>query len=576
MKAKQTTMGLAVVLLVAGVSLAGPPDDFLRSDGNNWSATGGGDFYRICWLYWTDPDDPELWLAEYKIPEVSYSFTAGATGVAQAVRLMFGNSDNCDDQPNITVSIQTDDGNGNPSGTVVGSAWNGGIGYWNGSRWRTAGTRDFPVGTANLIAGQVYHVRLACHNLRPMEGGAGGEAGGAVDFRLYSSDSWNEGSSGTFPDPPPGEWEWDKYKTRSYDGTIDESMYGRYLDDTNPGNPQWRFGAAGTWPYDPNNPRTFEDYKLKSPLFEMYWLAMPDPAQDTGFVGIAPMEQFGQGYRPGGSTTRTFNSDNTSTGATGESFVAHSPHAEPVARKVRIFGRKIMEGGVWDPDQGQWTELPGNPDQPLIVELRDNSNNCIAKAEIDPNAFPWDETSGSLTGGQGWVEAELTDPNGGPVGLSAPLVNSTRYRLVVRTDSLTMGQYQVWAHESRGVVPEDSTNTYRGSEAYLMDSADGGQTFSLDFLRDLFHSLAVIIPGDVNGDQLVNVADLGVLGANYKQSGMDWQDGDFNGDGLVNVADLGVLGGHYKQHLPEPASAALLGLGGLVLLARRRRRSRLA
>lgn len=48
--------------------------------------------------------------------------------------------------------------------------------------------------------------------------------------------------------------------------------------------------------------------------------------------------------------------------------------------------------------------------------------------------------------------------------------------------------------------------------------------------------------GDVTGDGLVNITDLGVLLSNYgAMSGATREDGDLNGDGAVNISDLGEL-----------------------------------
>ncbi len=88
----------------------------------------------------------------------------------------------------------------------------------------------------------------------------------------------------------------------------------------------------------------------------------------------------------------------------------------------------------------------------------------------------------------------------------------------------------------------------------------------------------LLLGGDANGDGLVDVADLGILGANFNQSGMTESDGDFNGDGLVDVADLGVLGANWSAGhamvtglalVPEPATLSLVVMG--MLLTRRRR-----
>lgn len=89
-------------------------------------------------------------------------------------------------------------------------------------------------------------------------------------------------------------------------------------------------------------------------------------------------------------------------------------------------------------------------------------------------------------------------------------------------------------------------------------------------------------PGDTDNDGLVGVGDLGVLAANWGQSGRTWATGDFTGDGMVNVGDLGVLAANWGwsrvpvgagSPTPEPASVILLALGSLMALHRQRLRS---
>ena len=95
------------------------------------------------------------------------------------------------------------------------------------------------------------------------------------------------------------------------------------------------------------------------------------------------------------------------------------------------------------------------------------------------------------------------------------------------------------------------------------------------------YTLGAILAGDANGDGAVDVADLGIVGANFGQSGKTFADGDFNDDGSVDVADLGIVGANWSTAqatsatdlaalVPEPAVLGVF-LMGLPLLTKRRR-----
>ena len=95
----------------------------------------------------------------------------------------------------------------------------------------------------------------------------------------------------------------------------------------------------------------------------------------------------------------------------------------------------------------------------------------------------------------------------------------------------------------------------------------------------------IALPGDANLDNITDVSDLSLLAGNFrKTTGMTWLQGDFNFDGAVDVSDLSLLAGRFRQTnpfpplppvggapVPEPVTMVLLGLGGLAVLARRRK-----
>jgi hypothetical protein len=99
------------------------------------------------------------------------------------------------------------------------------------------------------------------------------------------------------------------------------------------------------------------------------------------------------------------------------------------------------------------------------------------------------------------------------------------------------------------------------------------------------------IAGDANMDGWVDIADLGILAANWQLTGRSWEQADFNYDGIVDIADLGMLAANWQTgagdetplfsqalemfdlfdrvEIPEPTGISLLGLVGLLALRRR-------
>ncbi|MCC6682938.1 MAG: PEP-CTERM sorting domain-containing protein [Phycisphaeraceae bacterium] len=94
-------------------------------------------------------------------------------------------------------------------------------------------------------------------------------------------------------------------------------------------------------------------------------------------------------------------------------------------------------------------------------------------------------------------------------------------------------------------------------------------------------------PGDANGDGMVNLADLQILGDNWQSTTATWAEADFTGDSTVNLADLQIIGDNWGYGtspditldeaielagvtIPEPTGVVLLGLSGALLINRRK------
>ncbi|MEM7681556.1 MAG: dockerin type I domain-containing protein [Planctomycetota bacterium] len=122
---------------------------------------------------------------------------------------------------------------------------------------------------------------------------------------------------------------------------------------------------------------------------------------------------------------------------------------------------------------------------------------------------------------------------------------------------------------------EAPTGTYFG---YHIDKNNGGLPSTISF-DDFSLSVATTtaVDGDANGDGDVDLLDFDILAGNFGAGpgAVGGESiGDFNGDGNVDLLDFDILAGNFgftsPSAVPEPASAAVLGLAGAALLRRRR------
>ena len=83
--------------------------------------------------------------------------------------------------------------------------------------------------------------------------------------------------------------------------------------------------------------------------------------------------------------------------------------------------------------------------------------------------------------------------------------------------------------------------------------------------------LNYLLPGDATLDRNVDFLDYVRVATNYGV-GSSWTQGNVTGDGAVDFLDYVRIATNYGAHTPEPATLALLGLGGLGVLLRRKRK----
>ncbi len=81
------------------------------------------------------------------------------------------------------------------------------------------------------------------------------------------------------------------------------------------------------------------------------------------------------------------------------------------------------------------------------------------------------------------------------------------------------------------------------------------------------------LPGDANGDMVVDVSDFNIWNSNKFSSGTTWITGDFNGDGNTDVSDFNIWNGNkfssVAMAVPEPQLVAWLWASLLLIACQR-------
>ena len=107
-------------------------------------------------------------------------------------------------------------------------------------------------------------------------------------------------------------------------------------------------------------------------------------------------------------------------------------------------------------------------------------------------------------------------------------------------------------------------------------AAGDAETYALAWR--VFPASEVALPGDVDLNGAVDGADYTAWADHYQMTEMTWFEADFTGDGVVDGADYTAWSDNYGvgaasagERVPAPPCAALMALGTVVLVRRRRR-----
>ncbi len=249
--------------------------------------------------------------------------------------------------------------------------------------------------------------------------------------------------------------------------------------------------------------------------------------------------------------------------------------------------------GTYYEGYGTEPSIYERPDGTLVMAMRH------AEGPEDRTYRIW--VSVSHDNGETWTEPYITNfPDSSNMQLAGNLPDGTAY--IVNTPNLSLDRIPMTislsddgvlfdrAYLVRGVPPEQRYDgesktlgySYPGSvihDGYLWISYATNKE-DVEVTRIPLSSLMVLPdlhPGDANGDGIVNLADLQILGDNWQSQFASWYRADFTGDGMVNLADLQIIGDNwgfgaatdlaFAEALAQLAGAGVPEPAGLMWLA---------
>ena len=206
----------------------------------------------------------------------------------------------------------------------------------------------------------------------------------------------------------------------------------------------------------------------------------------------------------------------------------------------------VFLGSQVDADPGSLTSTLGDADDISLTDDEDGvtllSNQIQANSTIQIDVAATDTIGGAVL--NAWIDfnsdGDWLDP-GEQIATDLALTSGVTTTLVIDTPA-----------DIASGTPELAARFRWGAPGLgFTGAANSGEVE--DYVFNVVSLATGPVPGDVNGDGLVGLADLNLIGFNWSLSPATLAQGDLSGDGLVGLADMNILGFNFP--LPQEALA---------------------